>query len=382
MRRFDHVQLDKGSLKVSEAELEEAYRSLRKNEINAIKRAMKNIRLYHLNQKRGLDFTKIEDGIEIAQILRPILKIGIYVPGGMAIYPSSVLMTVIPARIAGAKKVILCTPPRKDGKINPAVLVAAREAGVDAIFKIGGAQAIAAMAYGTETVPKVEKIVGPGNIYVTAAKILVNQEVAIDMPAGPSEILVLADESANPRFVASDLIAQSEHSPDAFAVLVTPSKPLAEEVLKQIELLKKDAKRSDIIEKALDNNGWIFVVKDITQGLSVVNQLAPEHLEIILPNPFEVLDKIENAGAIFLGEYSAVVADDYAAGSNHVLPTGGYAKAYSGLSIRDFTKAIDVVHCTKDGLRRIKDTIFILARMEGFDSHERSVAVRFEKDVR
>lgn len=380
-RLFDNVQLNRSSLKVSEAEFKEAYRSLSEGEIKAISRAMENIRLYHINQKRELDFIKIKNGIAIAQILRPIPKIGIYVPGGTAVYPSTVLMTAVPAKIAGVKEIILCTPPGRDGKITPSVLVAAREAGVDAIFKIGGAQAIAAMAYGTQTVPKVDKIIGPGNIYVTTAKILVSQEVAIDMPAGPSEILILADESANPKFIASDLIAQCEHDPNSFAALVTTSEILAKEVLRQIGSLERDAKRYGVVKEALDENGWIFVVKNISQGLDVVNRLAPEHLEIFLPNARRVLERVENAGAIFLGEYSPVAAGDYAVGSNHVLPTGGYARAYSGLSIRDFTKVIDVVYCTKDGLSLIKNTIFSLARVEGFDFHKKSISVRFEKDV-
>jgi len=377
---FDDVDLDVDDLKVQEDEFKEAYGLLREEEVDAIRSAARNIRLHSARQKVELGFRETEKGVKVAQILRPIGRVGIYAPGGKAIYPSSVLMTTIPAKVAEVKGVILCTPPKKDGKIASSMLVAAREAGVDAVFKVGGAQAIAAMAYGTESIPKVAKIVGPGNICVTAAKVLVSLDVAIDNPAGPSEIMILADGAANPRFIAADMIAQCEHGPDALAVLVTTSDALARSVVEQIGQMKA-VRRLRVIDKALEGC-WIFVADSVEEAVQLVNRLAPEHLEILVKDPSPVLDKVENAGAIFVGEYSPVAAGDYAVGSNHVLPVGGYARTYSGLSVRDFTKAIDVVSCTKDGLRRLEKTIRTLADLEGLEAHWKSVSVRLEDEVR
>jgi len=378
---FDGVDLEVDDLKVQEDEFKKAYASLRKGEIDAIRSAARNIRLHSTRQRVELGFQETEKGVKVAQILRPIGRVGIYAPGGKAIYPSSVLMTAIPAKVAGVRVIILCTPPSKDGKIASSILVAAREAGVDAVFKVGGAQAVAAMAYGTESIPKVDKIVGPGNIYVMAAKILVSRDVAIDNPAGPSEIMILADEAANPRFIAVDMIAQCEHGSDALAVLVTTSDTLARSVVEQMGQMKA-VKRRKIVEKALEEGCWIFLASSVQEAVKLVNRLAPEHLEILVKEPTPLLDKVENAGAIFVGEYSPVAAGDYAVGSNHVLPVGGYARTYSGLSIRDFTKTIDVVSCTKDGLHRLEKTIRALADLEGLEMHGKSVSVRLEDEVR
>ena len=378
---FDGVDLDVDDLKVQENEFKEAYGSLGEEEVDAIRNAARNIRLHSARQKVELGFRETEKGVKIAQILRPIGRVGVYAPGGKAIYPSSVLMTAVPAKVAGVKEVILCTPSKKDGKIASSMLVAAREAEVDAVFKVGGAQAIAAMAYGTDSIPKVDKIVGPGNIYVTAAKILVSRDVAIDNPAGPSEIMILADEAANPRFIAVDMIAQCEHDPDALAVLVTTSDALARSVVEQIGQMKA-VRRLRIVDKALEEGCWIFLASSVQEAVKLVNRLAPEHLEILVKDPSPVLGKVENAGAIFVGEYSPVAAGDYAVGSNHVLPVGGYARTYSGLSVRDFTKTIDVVSCTKDGLRRLEKTIRTLADLEGLEAHWKSVSVRLEDEVR
>lgn len=378
-KRFDKVDLNRDELKVSPDELKEAYKSLKEEEVEALKSVARNIRIHHSRQMRELDFKETVEGVKVAQVLRPIQRVGIYVPGGKAVYPSSVLMTVIPAKVAGVKETVLCTPPDKNGKVNSAVLVAAQEAGADVVYKVGGAQAIATFAYGTKTVPKVDKIVGPGNIYVTVAKVMVSREVAIDNPAGPTEIMVLADEDANPKFIAADLIAQCEHGSDSIALVITTSEDLAKKVAERIDQMKKSVKRARLVQEALENNCWIFVVDSIEVAVQVVNRLAPEHLEILVKDPYSVLKKVENAGAVFLGNYSPVAAGDYAAGSNHVLPVGGYARTYSGLSIRDFTKTIDVVSCNKEGLRNLEKTISVLALLEGLEEHWKSVSVRLEK---
>ena len=379
-KRFDKVDLNRDELKVSPDELKEAYKSLKEEEVEALKSAARNIRIHHSRQMRELDFKETVEGVRVAQVLRPIRRVGIYVPGGKAVYPSSVLMTVIPAKVAGVKEIVLCTPPDKNGKVNSAVLVAAQEAGADTIFKVGGAQAISAMAYGTESIPIVDKIVGPGNIYVTAAKIMVSHDVAIDNPAGPSEIMVLADESADPQFIAIDLIAQCEHGSDAIALLVTVSDELANKVSEQVYRMLKSVKRVEFVNEALEKNCWIFVSGSIEEALQLVNRLAPEHLEVMVKDPFTVLEKVENAGAVFLGQYTPVAVGDYAAGSNHVLPVGGYARVFSGLSIRDFTKTMDVVSCSRDGLRNLEKTVSVLAFLEGLEEHSKSVSVRLKDE--
>jgi len=376
---FDKADFAKIGFKVSKSEFKDAYKKLSKEQIDAIRDASRNIKLFHSRQFQELDFEETVRGVEIATILRPIRRVGVYIPGGKAVYPSSVLMTVIPARVAGVKEIFMCSPPDSEGKVDPAVLVAAEESSATAVFKVGGAQAIAAMAYGTETVPKVDKVVGPGNIYVTAAKILVSRDVDIDNPAGPSEIMILADDYANPEFIAADLIAQCEHGQDSLALVTTTSDSLATRIVQNLKLIKEKAGRKREIDKALKNNCWIFLTENLNEAVELVNRIAPEHLEIMVKHPVNVLKKTENAGAIFLGEYSPVAAGDYAAGLNHVLPVGGYAKTLSGLSIRDFTKTIAVVSCSIEGLANLEKTVNVLASIEGFEEHAKSISVRLKR---
>ena len=288
-------------------------------------------------------------------------------------------MTAVPAKVAGVSKIILCTPPNPRKKIDPRVLVASKEVGVESIYKVGGAQAIAAMAFGTETIPKVDKIIGPGNIYVTAAKILVSREVAIDFPAGPSEILILADETANPDYIAIDLISQAEHDPEALAILITSSEELAKNVLEKIDSMCKDLERKEIIQASLKNKGIIIISKEIEDSIELINRIAPEHLQIMIKNPLDIIEKITNAGAIFIGDYSPCALGDYSAGVNHVLPTGGYAKVYSGLSVKDFVKVIDVLYCTKEGYSSIANLAAILAKQEGLEGHAKAILLRLLK---
>jgi histidinol dehydrogenase len=305
--------------------------------------------------------------------------VGVYVPGGKAAYPSSVLMCAVPAKVAGVERIVVCSPPGKDGDVNAALLVAADIAGVTAVYRVGGAQAVAAMAYGTSTVPNVDKIVGPGNVFVTAAKLEVSRDVAIDVPAGPSEVLVIADETGNASFIASDLLAQAEHDPQAWAVLLTSSKTLASAVNEEIGKQMKTLSRTEIINSSMQTRGLIVTVNSIEEAIRYSNMIAPEHLQIQTKNPTEVLDKIRNAGAVFLGSYSPVAFGDYSAGLNHVLPTAGYAKIYSGLSSLDFVKTMNFIQCTKDGYRKLKETAVTIAEMEGFDAHAKSVTTREEE---
>jgi histidinol dehydrogenase len=319
---------------------------------------------------------EIVEGVTAGQVTRPLSSVGVYAPGGRASYPSSVLMCAIPARVAGVEEIIVCSPPGNSGDINPALLVAADIVGVSGVYRVGGAQAIAAMTYGTETVPKVDKIVGPGNVFVTAAKLEVSKDVAIDVPAGPSEVLIIADETGNASFIASDLLAQAEHDPQAWAILLTTSEAIAsalnEEFYRQMESLS----RTEVIRSSLQKGGLIVIVRDIEEAVEYTNLIAPEHLQIQTKNPAEVLSKIRNAGAIFLGGYSPVALGDYSSGLNHVLPTGGYARFYSGLSTLDFVKTMNFLQCNREGYRSLKETAVTLAEMEGFDGHAKSVSIR------
>ena len=376
---FDRVKLKTTELRVSPQEIEAAYTQVDSEILPAIKAISKNISTFHEAQKRDIWYVETSKGVLVGQIMRPLESVGVYVPGGKALYPSTVIMTVVPAKIAGVKEIILCTPPQPNGMVNPVVLVTAKEAGADAIFKIGGVQAIAAMAYGTETVPAVNKIVGPGNKYVNAAKIIVSTSIGIDLPAGPSEVLIIADETSDPSLIAIDLISQAEHDESAYCFLVTPSRTLADQVNQAISDLITNQLRKSIIQKALKDNAYIILVEDIAQAIELSNEIAPEHLEIQIPDSDSILSKITNAGAIFLGKDSPVPVGDYAAGSNHVLPTGGTAKIYSGLSLFSFMKLIDVVKCSIEGLRTLAPWIEVIAKVEGLDAHIKSIQMRLQE---
>ncbi|MHA1651609.1 MAG: histidinol dehydrogenase [Candidatus Helarchaeota archaeon] len=378
-KKFDKVEITKDQIKVSPNEIEEAYSQVNSALLDSINQIIKNISAFHEAQKRDLWYIETRTGVSVGQMMRPIQSVGIYVPGGKAIYPSTVLMTVLPAKIAGVNRIILCTPPRSDGSIDPIILVAAREAGIDDIYRIGGVQAIAAMAYGTETIPSVEKIVGPGNKYVNTAKLLVSTFVGIDLPAGPSEILIIADEKSNPAYIAIDLISQAEHDENAYCFLITTSEMLAEQVENEINRLISDQPRKSIIEKALNDNLYIILVENLKQAIELSNEIAPEHLEIQTQDAESILSQVNHAGAIFLGNYAPVPVGDYAAGSNHVLPTGGAAKLYSGLSIFTFMKFIDVVRCSRNGLKTLMPWIRSLAKVEGLNAHIQAIEMRLEK---
>ncbi|HID26415.1 MAG TPA: histidinol dehydrogenase [Methanosarcinales archaeon] len=375
-KKFDKVELNPSGLEVTEEEISKAYDEVDSELMVALEIAASNIMEFHNLQLGTNLWFKELNGIILGQKITPLYKIGVYVPGGRATYPSSALMTIIPAKVAGVKEVIMCTPPQSDGTINPVTLCAADIAEVDRIFKVGGVQAIGAMAYGTETIPKVQKIVGPGNVFVTAAKMTV--PVEIDFPAGPSEVLILADETANAKFIAMDMIAQAEHDPNAISVLITTSKELAKEVEIEINKQIKDAKRYDIIKKSIDSNGAILTANSIAEGINFSNEFAPEHLEIIVQNPLEVLNGIKNAGSIFIGNYAPVSAGDYASGTNHVLPTASASKIYSGLNVDHFVKKSTIQIIDKNGLDNIKDTIIKIAEAEGLEAHADAVRVRFK----
>lgn len=375
--KFDGVLVE--DLKVTEKEIEEAYKNLDKKLLDSLESAASNIEKFHTAQIPKDWMMEVRPGITAGQVIRPINSVGCYIPGGRAAYPSSILMTVIPAKIAGVKRVICCTPPNKEGKILDAILVAADLAGADEIYKVGGAQAIAAMAYGTETLKPVEKIVGPGNIFVTAAKKLVYGEVDIEFPAGPSELLVLADETANPEYVAYDILSQAEHDPNASCFLVTPSIDLAEKTDYLIYKYAEEAERSEIIKESLEKYGQIIVTKDLDEAIDFTNEYAPEHLIITTEDDEKTLNKINNAGSIFLGNYSPVAAGDYGSGTNHVLPTGRGARMYSGLSTEAFLKKPTVQTLSKEGLELLSKTILPIADYEGFAAHADSVKVRLGK---
>jgi histidinol dehydrogenase len=377
--KFDKVRLSASKIRVSENEIKEAYTKLDKKQINALRKATDNIASFHKKQLRAKWKMQIAYGVTLGQVIRPLASVGAYVPGGKAVYPSSVLMCAVPARVAGVEKIVVCSPPKKDGDVDSALLVAADIAGVSAFYRVGGAQAIAAMAYGTGTVQKVDKVVGPGNVYVTAAKLEVNRDVAIDVPAGPSEVLIIADESANASYIAADLLAQAEHDPQAWAILLTTSETLASVVKDELNSQMKSLARIEIIKSSLQK-GLIVTVRDIEEATELANMIAPEHLEIQTAAPEEVLSKIRNAGAVFLGGYSPVSFGDYSSGLNHVLPTAGYAKIYSGLSSLDFVKTMNFMQCSKEGYRNLKETAVTIADMEGFDAHAKAVSIREEKE--
>lgn len=377
--RFDKTVITKDTIRVTDIEIEEAYQFIEPSVLKVIRLAISNIEKFHVKQKQYSWFDSTEDGTILGQKITPIATVGVYVPGGKAAYPSSVLMNVIPAKVAGVGRIIMTTPPGKDGKINAGTLVAAKEAGVAEIYKVGGAQAIAALAYGTQSIPKVDKVVGPGNIYVALAKKAVYGHVSIDSIAGPSEILVLADESANPRFVAADLLSQAEHDELASAILITTSRELAEKVSKEVDQFVAWLPRKEIIQKSLDNYGYIMVAKDMTDAIDTVNEIASEHVEIITKDPFMIMTRIKNAGAIFLGEYSSEPLGDYMAGPNHILPTNGTAKFFSPLSVDDFIKKSSIISYSKEALEPIYKDIVTFANSEGFSAHANSIAVRFEQ---
>lgn len=377
-KRFDGADINAENILVTEDEIKEAYEKVDEKLLTVIRKALVNIRKYHEKQRQYSWFDSEESGIILGQKVTALEKVGVYVPGGKAVYPSSVLMNIVPAKVAGVKTIVMTTPPEKDGKVNPATLVAAKEAGVDAIYKVGGAQAIAALAFGTESVPKVDKIVGPGNIYVALAKKAVFGFVSIDSIAGPSEIMVLADETANPRFVVADLLSQAEHDEMASAILVTTSRDLAEQVSKEVEGFVAQLSRKEIIQKSLDNYGYILVAESMDEAIATVNEIASEHLELVTKNPFETMTKIRNAGAIFVGEYSSEPLGDYFAGPNHVLPTNGTAKFFSPLSVDDFIKKSSIISYSREALEPIYKDIVQFAECEQLTAHANSIRVRFE----
>ena len=377
-KKFDGFDLCSQNIRVTEEEIEEAVALMDEEFLNVMEKSAANIRAYHDKQKRNSWFDAKEDGTILGQKVTPLEKVGIYVPGGKAAYPSSVLMNAIPAKVAGVDKIVMTTPCNKEGKVNPGTLAAAKVAGVDEIYKVGGAQAIAALAYGTESIPKVDKITGPGNIFVALAKKSVYGHVSIDSIAGPSEILVLADETANPRYVAADLLSQAEHDELASAILITTSRELAEEVSKQVDSFVSQLSRSEIMQKSLDNYGYILIADSMEEAIEAANEIASEHLEILTKNPFEVMTKIRNAGAIFLGEYSSEPLGDYFAGPNHILPTNGTAKFFSPLSVDDFVKKSSVICYSKEALQKVHKDIELFAKREGLTAHANSIAVRFE----
>lgn len=376
-KKFDGADINSSNIVVSKEEIEEAYTLVPKELVEVIRKALVNIEKYHAKQRQNSWFTS-EDGIILGQKVTPLAKVGVYVPGGKAVYPSSVLMNVMPAKVAGVGKIFMTTPCDKAGKVNPSTLVAANEAGVDVIYKCGGAQAIAALAFGTESIEKVDKIVGPGNIFVALAKKAVFGYVSIDSIAGPSEILVLADETANPTYVAADLLSQAEHDELASAILVTTSEKLADEVEKEIERFVKILSRKDIIQKSLDNFGYLLVADNKKDAIDCVNAIASEHLEVVTANPFEDMTYIKNAGAIFLGQYSSEPLGDYFAGPNHVLPTNGTARFFSPLSVDDFIKKSSIISYSKDALEAVYPDIVKFAENEQLTAHANSIRVRFE----
>lgn len=377
-KKFDGADINADNILVTEGEIKEAYEKVDETLLNVMRKALVNIRSYHEKQKQNSWIATKDNGAILGQKVTPLQRVGVYVPGGKAVYPSSVLMNIVPAKVAGVDEIIMTTPPGRDGKVNPSTLVAAKEAGADKIYKVGGAQAIAALAFGTESIPKVDKIVGPGNIYVALAKKAVFGYVSIDSIAGPSEILVLADETANARYVAADLLSQAEHDEMASAILVTTSQKLAEEVSKEVDGFVAELSRKEIIQKSLDQFGYILVADDMETAIATANEIAPEHLEIITVNPFETMTKIRNAGAIFLGEYSSEPLGDYFAGPNHVLPTNGTAKFFSPLGVDAFVKKSSIISYSREALQPIYRDIVQFAECEQLTAHANSIRVRFE----
>ncbi|MEI0518551.1 histidinol dehydrogenase [Brachyspira murdochii] len=374
-KMFDNAEID--NLRVTEKEIEEAYNRVDEKFKETLKLAYNNIEKFHKKQLRNSFITNEEDGIVMGQIINPIEKVGVYIPGGTAVYPSTVLMNVIPAKVAGVNEIILVSPPNKEGKINDNILAASKIAGVNKVFKTGGAQAIAALSYGTESIPRVYKIVGPGNIYVAMAKRLVYGEVSIDMVAGPSEVLIIADDTANPIHIASDMLAQAEHDKLASSILITTSKNIAEKVKEELYKQLEKLSRKDIAMESIENNGRIIITETIDEAIYISNEIAPEHLEISIKEPFSVLSKIKNAGSIFLGDYTPEALGDYLSGANHVIPTSGTAKFASPLSVDDFIKKSYITYYTKDALEKVKDNIINFAEHESLEAHANSVKVRF-----
>ncbi len=377
---FDKVRLDASSIRVTGREIEEAYAQVDPELLTVMRHSMENIRRYHEKQKRDSWFESKPDGTILGQKVTPLASVGVYVPGGKAAYPSSVLMNIIPAEVAGVSRIVMVTPPGRDGKVNPVTLVAAHLAGATEVYKVGGAQAVAALAFGTESIPRVDKIVGPGNIFVALAKKAVYGHVSIDSIAGPSEILVLADDSANPRYVAADLLSQAEHDELASAILVTTSMDLAHKVSAEVDGFVKTLSRREILEKSLENYGYILVADSMADAISVANEIASEHLEIVTRNPFEVMTKIRNAGAIFLGEYSSEPLGDYFAGPNHVLPTNGTARFFSPLGVDDYIKKSSIIYYSREALEAVHGEIERFAEAEHLTAHANSIRVRFEED--
>lgn len=377
--KFDGVTITPETIRVTKEEIDEAYEQVDQELINVIRKALVNIRSYHEKQVRYSWFDSKPDGTLLGQKITPLERVGVYVPGGKAVYPSSVLMNVMPAKVAGVDRIVMTTPPGKDGKVYPVTLVAANEAGVDEIYKVGGAQAIAALAYGTESIRKVDKIVGPGNIFVALAKRTVYGHVSIDSIAGPSEILVLADETANPRYVAADLLSQAEHDELASAILITTSMELARKVSEEVDGFVAQLSRKEIIQKSLDSYGYILVADNMQDAIDTANEIASEHLEIMTANPFDTMTRIRNAGAIFLGEYSSEPLGDYFAGPNHILPTNGTAKFFSPLSVDDFVKKSSIISYSEEALKLVHEDIEKFAKAEKLTAHANSIAVRFEE---
>ena len=379
-KQFDKVEINKDTIRVTEEEIKEAYDTIDPALLDVIRKALVNIRTYHEKQIQNSWFTSTTNGTMLGQKVTPLNRVGVYVPGGKAVYPSSVLMNIVPAKVAGVPHIVMTTPPGKDGKVCASTLVAAREAGADEIYKVGGAQAVGALAYGTESIPKVDKIVGPGNIFVALAKKAVYGYVSIDSIAGPSEILVLADETANPRYVAADLLSQAEHDELACAILITTSREFADKVDQEVKGFVEVLSRKEIIQKSLDKFGYILIAEDMDEAIEAANEIAPEHMEIVTANPFEDMMKVKNAGAIFIGEYSSEPLGDYFAGPNHVLPTNGTAKFFSALSVDDFIKKSSIVYYSKAALRDIHKDIVQFATSEQLTAHANSIAVRFEEE--
>lgn len=375
---FDHASINEQNIQVTEEEIREAYELAGEEFVSIIRKALANIQSYHEKQRQYSWFDSKPDGTILGQKVTALQRVGVYVPGGKAAYPSSVLMNIVPAKVAGVEEIVMVTPPGRDGKVNPNTLVAAHEAGADVIYKVGGAQAVGALAYGTSCIPKVDKIVGPGNIYVALAKKAVYGHVSIDAIAGPSEILVIADESANPRYVAADLLSQAEHDELASAILVTTSEELAEAVSKEVDRFLQELSRSEIIRKSLDNYGYILVAESMEDAIDIANEIASEHLEIQTRNPYDVMTRIRNAGAIFIGEYASEPLGDYFAGPNHVLPTNGTARFFSPLSVDDFIKKSSIIGYSREALERIHTDIEAFAQAEQLTAHANSIKVRFE----
>ncbi len=373
---FDGVELTPDKLRVTGKEIENAYQAIDEKFLEALQIAKDRIYSYHLNQKTTSWFVTEEDGVTLGQLIQPIERVGLYVPGGLASYPSSVLMNALPAKVAGVDQIIMCTPPSSNGEINPHTLVAASQVGVDEIYKIGGAQAIAALAFGTDTIGKVYKIVGPGNIFVTVAKKMVVGDVDIDVLAGPSEVLIIADDKANPDYIAADMLGQAEHAPDAISILITTSSLLADQVAAAISHKLNLLQRKEIAAKSIENNGMIFIAPSLDAAITASNSIAPEHLELMLADPFSYLSEVKSAGAIFMGSYTPEVVGDYIAGPNHVLPTGGTAHFHSSLGVYDFVKRLNVLSYTKAGLKKVGREVEILAEAEGFDAHAKSIKER------